>query len=42
MTPFGHTGSTFVKVMEQEICRSKSSIHWRKLRLNIAYSSGEI
>ena len=39
MTSFVHTGSTLLK---HEISRIKSSIHWRKLRINIAYSSGEI
>ena len=39
MTSFAHTGSTLLK---HEISRIKSFIHWRKLRINIAYSSGEI
>ena len=42
MTPFAHTGSTCKKLLKREICRIKSSTHWRKLRINIAYSSGEI
>ena len=32
----------FRKIVEREICRIKSSTHWRKLRINIAYNSGEI
>ena len=42
---FAQTGSTFEKnitQVEHEICRNKSSIHWRKRSINIAYSSGEI
>ena len=42
MTPFAHTGSNFEKLLKREICRRKSSTHWRKLRINIAYSSKEI
>ena len=42
MTPFAHTGSTLEKLLKREICRIKSFTHWRKLCLNIAYSSGEI
>ena len=37
-----HTRSTFEKIVEHDICRIQSSIHWRKLRIYIAYSSGEI
>ena len=32
----------FQTLFPHEICRIKSFIHWRKLRINIAYSSGEI
>ena len=39
MTSFVHTGSTLLK---HELSRIKSAIHRRKLRINIAYSSGEI
>ena len=42
MTSFAHTGSTFEKNVGHDICRIQSSIHWRKLRIYIAYSSGEI
>ena len=42
MKPFAHTGSTFEKLLKREICRIKFSTHWRKLRINIAYSSREI
>ena len=37
-----HTGSTFEKLSKPDWCRIKSFIHWRKLRINIAYNSGEI
>ena len=30
------------KLFKREICRIKSSTHWRKLRINIVNSSGEI
>ena len=39
MTSFVNTGST---LLTHELSRIKSSIHGRKLRINIAYSSGEI
>ena len=39
MTSFAQTRSTFKKLVEHEICTIKSSIHWWKLRINIAYSS---
>ena len=42
MTPLAHTGSTFEKLLKREICKIKSSTHWLKLRIFIAYSSGEI
>ena len=42
MTSFAHTGSTFEKLLKPDWCRIQSFIHWRKLRINIAYSSGEI
>ena len=42
MTSFTHTGSTFEKIVGHDRCRIQSSIHWRKLRIYIAYSSGEI
>ena len=42
MTPFAHTGSNFEKLLKREICRRKSSTHWRKLCINIAYSSGKL
>ena len=41
MMSFAHTGSTFEKLLQYDICRIKSSIHLRKLRINIVYSSGE-
>ena len=37
-----YTGSTFEKIVGHERCRIKSSSHWRKLRIYIAYSSGVI
>ena len=40
MKSFAHTGSTFEKVVTA--CSIYSSIPWRKLRINIAYSSVEI
>ena len=30
------------KFLKPDWCRNDSSIHWRKLRINIAYSSGDI
>ena len=42
MTPFAHTGSTFEKLLKREICRINYSTNWRKLRINITNSSGEI
>ena len=42
MMPFANTGSTFEKLLRREMFRIKSSTHWRKLRINIAYSSGKI
>ena len=42
MTTLAHTGSNSEKLLKREICKIKSSTHWHKLRINIAYSSGEI
>ena len=42
MTSFAHTGSTFEKIVGHDICKIQFSIHVRKLRIYIAYSSGEI
>ena len=42
MTSFAHTGNIFEKLLQPDKCRIKSSIHWRKLRLNTVNISGEI
>ena len=42
MTPLARTGFTSEKLLKREICRIKASTKWGKLRINIAYSSGEI
>ena len=42
MKSFAHTGSTFKKLLQHDISSINSSIQWRKLRINIAYSSVEI
>ena len=42
MKSFAYTGSTFEKLLQHDVSSIYSSIHWRKLRINIAYSSVEI
>ena len=42
MTSLAHTVSTLETLLKPDWCKIQSFIHWRKLRINIAYSSGEI